>query len=120
MQGLSSPEAYALLKRDGPNAITPPKVTSEWIKFLKALFGGFAILLWVGAILCFIAYIIQRHTSHEYTNDNLYLGIVLVFVVVVSGKFNFYSVRNVTTAKQKWSVLHMTFRYSSIKLTTKR
>ena len=29
------------------------------VKFCKNLFGGFALLLWLGAILCFLAYGIQ-------------------------------------------------------------
>jgi len=64
----------------GPNALTPPPTTPglnnildficfcfylkmthllEWVKFCQNLFGGFALLLWFGAILCFIAYSIQ-------------------------------------------------------------
>ena len=35
---------------------------SEWIKFCQNLFGGFALLLWFGAVLCFIAYGIQVAT----------------------------------------------------------
>ena len=46
-------------ERDGPNALTPPPKTPEWIKFMTCLFGGFALLLWLGAILCFVAYSIQ-------------------------------------------------------------
>ena len=36
-------------------------VTFIWkqVKFCKNLFGGFALLLWLGAILCFLAYSIQ-------------------------------------------------------------
>lgn len=58
-QGLSHAKAKENLERDGPNALTPPKQTPEWVKFCKNLFGGFALLLWIGAILCFIAYGIQ-------------------------------------------------------------
>lgn len=58
-QGLSSVKATELLARDGPNALTPPKQTPEIIKFLKQMVGGFSILLWIGAILCWIAYVIQ-------------------------------------------------------------
>lgn len=61
-QGLSHAKAKENLERDGPNALTPPKQTPEWVKFCKNLFGGFALLLWIGAILCFIAYGIQVST----------------------------------------------------------
>jgi sodium/potassium-transporting ATPase subunit alpha len=81
------------LERDGPNALTPPKQTPEWVKFCKNLFGGFALLLWIGAILCFIAYSIQASTVEEPADDNLYLGIVLSAVVIVTGIFSYYQVR---------------------------
>ena len=73
------------MERDGPNALTPPKTTPEWVKFCKNLFGGFALLLWIGAFLCFIAYSIQASTEEEPSDDNLYLGIVLAAVVIVTG-----------------------------------
>jgi sodium/potassium-transporting ATPase subunit alpha len=92
-QGLSHAKAKENLERDGPNALTPPKQTPEWVKFCKNLFGGFALLLWIGAILCFIAYSIQASTVEEPADDNLYLGIVLSAVVIVTGIFSYYQVR---------------------------
>lgn len=91
-QGLSHAKAKENLERDGPNALTPPKQTPEWVKFCKNLFGGFALLLWIGAILCFIAYSIQASTVEEPADDNLYLGIVLSAVVIVTGIFSYYQV----------------------------
>lgn len=70
-QGLSHAKAKENLERDGPNALTPPKTTPEWVKFCKQLFGGFALLLWIGAILCFIAYSIQASTVEEPADDNV-------------------------------------------------
>nr|AOG19177.1 Na/K-ATPase alpha-subunit [Eurythoe complanata] len=88
--GLSPERARQILERDGPNELSPPKTTPEWVKFCKQLFGGFAILLWIGAILCFIAYSIQASTFEDPPGDNLYLGIVLTAVVVVTGCFSYY------------------------------
>ena len=88
--GLTSAQAKANLERDGPNALTPPPTTPEWVKFLQALFGGFAMLLWLGAVLCFVAYSIQATTMEEPPDDNLYLGIVLTAVVVITGVFSYY------------------------------
>merc|ERR1711962_603445 len=88
--GLTTAQAKANLERDGPNALTPPATTPEWVKFLQALFGGFAMLLWLGAVLCFIAYSIQATTMEQPPDDNLYLGIVLTVVVVVTGIFSYY------------------------------
>ncbi|XP_023711705.1 sodium/potassium-transporting ATPase subunit alpha isoform X1 [Cryptotermes secundus] len=88
--GLTHAKAKENLERDGPNALTPPRQTPEWVKFCKNLFGGFALLLWIGAILCFIAYSILASTVEEPADDNLFLGIVLAAVVIVTGIFSYY------------------------------
>uniref|UniRef100_A0A8D1LMX2 Sodium/potassium-transporting ATPase subunit alpha n=1 Tax=Sus scrofa TaxID=9823 RepID=A0A8D1LMX2_PIG len=89
-QGLTNQRAQDILARDGPNALTPPPTTPEWVKFCRQLFGGFSILLWIGAILCFLAYGIQAAMEDEPSNDNLYLGVVLAAVVIVTGCFSYY------------------------------
>lgn len=83
-KGLTNAEAARRLERDGPNALTPPPTTAAWIKFLAHVCGGFAILLWIGAILCFIVYGLDGSV------ENLTLGIVLAVVVVMTGTFSFY------------------------------
>ncbi|KAG7272207.1 hypothetical protein CRUP_036695 [Coryphaenoides rupestris] len=97
--GLTSARALEILARDGPNALTPPPTTPEWVKFCRQLFGGFSVLLWIGAILCFLAYSIQVATEDEPVNDNgltpgglryLYLGVVLSAVVIITGCFSYY------------------------------
>uniref|UniRef100_A0A8C5WM59 Sodium/potassium-transporting ATPase subunit alpha n=1 Tax=Leptobrachium leishanense TaxID=445787 RepID=A0A8C5WM59_9ANUR len=88
--GLTISKAAEILARDGPNALTPPPTTPEWIKFCRQLFGGFSILLWIGAILCFLAYGIQAGTEDDPAGDNLYLGIVLAAVVIITGCFSYY------------------------------
>nr|AFU25683.1 Na+,K+ ATPase alpha-subunit 1B [Lygaeus kalmii] len=88
--GLTHAKAKELLERDGPNTLTPPKTTPEWVKFCKQLFGGFAILLWVGAALCFIAYFITSNTEEESSDDHMYLGLVLAGVVIITGIFSYY------------------------------
>ena len=70
-QGLTAARAKEILTRDGPNALTPPPTTPEWVKFCKQLFGGFSTLLWIGAILCFLAYGIQAASEEEPANDNV-------------------------------------------------
>jgi len=89
-KGLTSSQAESNFAQYGPNALTPPKTTPEWVKFCKNLFSGFAMLLWIGAILCFIAYTIQATNYEEPPDDNLYLGVVLTAVVVVTGVFSYY------------------------------
>jgi len=88
--GLTSSIVARNQARDGPNALTPPKQTPEWVKFLKQLFGGFAMLLWIGAVLCFFAYGIRSVRDEDPSKDELYLGIVLTAVVIITGCFSYY------------------------------
>ena len=71
-KGLTTAQAKEHLEKDGYNELTPPKTTPEWIKFCKQLFGGFSTLLWIGAILCFIAYTIEASNNANAMKDNLY------------------------------------------------
>merc|ERR1711953_570245 len=88
--GLTDAQALKGLQEHGPNALTPPPTIPEWVKFCQCLFSGFAMLLWFGAILCFLAYGIQASAYEEPPDDNLYLGIVLSAVVTVTGIFSYY------------------------------
>ncbi|XP_007945980.1 sodium/potassium-transporting ATPase subunit alpha-4-like [Orycteropus afer afer] len=89
-KGLTHDQAQKILEQEGPNTLTPPPTIPEWIKFCKQLFGGFSILLWIGSILCFVAYGIQFSFHEEFTKDNLYLGMVLSIVVIITGCFSYY------------------------------
>ena len=62
--GLTTDQAKIGLETHGPNALTPPPKTPEWKKVLKNMFGsGFAMLLTVGSLFCFVAYLIEVHTQ---------------------------------------------------------
>merc|ERR1711892_609013 len=89
-RGLTDTQAKKGLLEHGPNALTPPPTTPEWVKFCQNLFSGFACLLWLGAILCFLAHGIQASAYEEPPDDNLYLGVVLTAVVTVTGVFSYY------------------------------
>jgi len=41
---------------------------------MKHMIGGFATLLWIGAFLCFGAFIIENSREEDPLKDNLYLG----------------------------------------------
>merc|ERR1711913_71843 len=88
--GLTDDQVKKGIAEYGLNQLTPPPTTPEWIKFCQCLFSGFAMLLWVGAILCFLAYGIQASAYEEPPDDNLYLGVVLTAVVTVTGVFSYY------------------------------
>merc|ERR1711970_416545 len=89
-QGLTDTQAAKGLAEHGKNELTPPPTTPEWVKFCQCLFSGFAMLLWLGAFLCFLAYGIQASAYEEPPDDNLYLGVVLSAVVTVTGIFSYY------------------------------
>ncbi|KAJ8921690.1 hypothetical protein NQ315_010600 [Exocentrus adspersus] len=88
--GLTPDQAASVLQKTGPNTLTPSHKVPEYIKFIKTLTHGFSLLLWIGAFLCFTAFIIRKFTTHEIDTDNLILGCVLVVVVVVTGCFMFF------------------------------
>lgn len=82
--GLSTNKVEELREEHGFNVLNPPKEDPEWLKLLKTQTGLFNMLLWFGGILCFISY------SLKADRENLYLGSVLVFVVIVTGIFEYF------------------------------
>lgn len=88
--GLIEQQVLKNQDRFGLNQLTPPPSTSEWVKLSRQLFGGFACLLWVGAIFCEVAFIIDLLHSNNPAYDNLYLGCVLALVVLISGIFAYF------------------------------
>jgi hypothetical protein len=88
--GLNTEAAKFRLERDGPNALTPPKRTPKWVKFLKIMFGGFAALLWGGAALCFLAVVINYGEDSIIDKDNMMIGIALILVNLLTGIFTYY------------------------------
>lgn len=89
VKGLTEEQVLERRVRDGYNELTPPETTPEWIKFCLNLFGGFSTLLWIGSILCFIAYGFEVNTQESPLPDNLYLGSVLAAVVIITGVFQY-------------------------------
>jgi len=85
--GLTSSAAEAQLLKEGKNALTDKESVPWYIVFLEEMTGFFSLLLWFGAILCFIGYAIQEDRAED--QSNLYLGIVLSTVVFVTGVFSY-------------------------------
>ena len=82
--GLTAQQAATSYEKCGPNELTPPETTPEWIKFLIEMSGFFSLLLWGGGVLCFISYGLQEDM------ENLILGLVLCIVVFVTGCFSYF------------------------------
>ena len=83
--GLTSKLAQEKLLSIGPNRLTEKKSLPWYCLFLKTLLGWFSILLWIGSFLCFVAFGL---TPADPTN--LYLGVVLSGVVILTACFTFY------------------------------
>jgi sodium/potassium-transporting ATPase subunit alpha len=84
-KGLTSEQVSAKVAQYGYNELTPPKTTPWYCLFFQHLTGFFSLLLWLAAVLCYIAYGLDQKIP-----ENLYLGIVLTIVVILTGVFSFY------------------------------
>jgi sodium/potassium-transporting ATPase subunit alpha len=85
-KGLTSAQYQANLAKYGPNCLTPPAKMPAWLKFLLQFTNFFALLLLVGGALCFIGYGIDT----EKDPTNLYLGVVLFSVVIITATFSHF------------------------------
>ncbi|KAL4447136.1 hypothetical protein ABPG74_013988 [Tetrahymena malaccensis] len=82
--GLASDQADKLLQEHGENKLTEKEKTPWWVLLLKELTNGFAIMLWIGGILCFITYALNSSDP-----SNLYLGIVIIIVISITAVITF-------------------------------
>ncbi|KDO21245.1 hypothetical protein SPRG_13744 [Saprolegnia parasitica CBS 223.65] len=82
-EGMVTATADERRRIDGLNKLTPPRSTPEIVKVFRELTGFFSLLLWAGGILCIVVYALVGG------EPNLYLGIVLFCVVVITGLFSY-------------------------------
>lgn len=82
------PTEYANQKRKdyGKNILSKKNSMPWYCLFLREMTGYFSQLLWLGSVLCFIAYAIRENKSDV---TNLYLGIALVLIVWINGCFTY-------------------------------
>ncbi|XP_078040366.1 sodium/potassium-transporting ATPase subunit alpha [Augochlora pura] len=106
--GLTEDKARGILDREGLNALSPAKETPEYIKFLKCMFHGFASLLWVCSLLCFILYGISVLTNN--TGDGIDLfGMIIVMVCIISGVFAYIQESKNTKVMESFGKMAPTF-----------
>ncbi|KAE9013146.1 Sodium/potassium-transporting ATPase subunit alpha [Phytophthora fragariae] len=84
VNGMTTHDVHGRQEVEGLNRLTPPKQTPEIVKYIRELTGLFSMLLWVGGALCILIYGLQGDPN------NLYLGIVLFLVVVITGTFSYF------------------------------
>lgn len=99
--GITNGAATQRLREVGPNAPSPPP--SQWFrKTLSYLFGGFAPILLVAAVLVFIAW---KPLSTPPAIANLALAIVLLIVWVIQAAFTFW--QDFSSSKVMASIMGM-------------
>ena len=80
------------IENHGLNRLSPPPVLPEYRKFAKHLFRGFAPLLWLSSMFCFVVLAIKCSTLEANAEENAYIGAALAIVVIISGTFTYYQV----------------------------
>ncbi|CAG9561242.1 unnamed protein product [Danaus chrysippus] len=90
VNGLTSDKARELLEYYGPNMLTPSAHLKWPLLLFKSMCTGFSVLIWLGAVLCLGAYVIEITAKPNPSHDNLYLGCVLIGVDVICGLFSFF------------------------------
>ena len=81
--GLSENFAKELLIKNGPNILKPPE-THLIRKIISYLTGGFCWLLWIGVIICFLAW---KPIGNPPDPTNLGLAILLIIVIFLQAAF---------------------------------
>ena len=81
--GLSDQYAKVLLSKNGPNLLKQAE-THYFRKILGYLLGGFCWLLWVGVIICFLAW---KPIGDPPDPTNLGLAVLLLIVILLQAGF---------------------------------
>ena len=87
--GLNYQQVNANLQLYGPNSVMAALEVPKWVRFLKCLFGGSSLILWLAAFLCFANYSIASGTTNSPPVENIALGIALIVVIILTSMFSF-------------------------------
>ena len=90
--GLTGFEAAARLERDGPNVLPERKGRPVWLQLVGQLVHFFALMLWVAAMLSFVAGMPQ-------------LAVAIAVVIVVNGVFAFVQEHRAQRAAERLNAL---------------
>ncbi|KAL7418441.1 hypothetical protein Q5752_006899 [Cryptotrichosporon argae] len=83
--GLDAEQVERKLSQTGPNEMSPPP-SNHLKKWFFYVFGGFGSILFIAAILCFIAW--KPLGEPDPVASNLALAVILVLVILVQTGFN--------------------------------
>lgn len=98
--GLAEEEAMRRLAEAGFNELTPQPRKPQWLLFLQQLLNMFMVMLWVSGILSIIAYLLDRSVEL-----NLWLGIVLFFIVLATSLMSFWQERKTSKLMDIFSLM---------------
>lgn len=99
--GLTEEKAKQMMASYGMNVIEGRKDNPLLSIFLRNMFGWFPAFLWIGGFLSILVHFIQYSIdTSDFSNENLYLGIIILLVVIFTGLFGFYEeAKNVKVMK---------------------
>ena len=100
---MTSEAVEASRNKFGWNRLRKEKKRKHLFMFLNSLFGGFALLLWTGSAFCFLAYAVHNSPFEHQPKDNLYLGVALIGVAIVTGSFSFYQQKKSSRIMQSFN-----------------
>jgi len=98
--GLNANDHASIKDIWGTNELTAKDVMPWYCQLLEQFGGFFSVLLEVGGILCFAAYAVDPSSP-----ENLYLGVVLWLVVIVTCVFTYMQNANADNMMQKFKEL---------------
>ena len=101
--GMTSEAVEASRNKFGWNRLRKEKKRKHLFMFLDSLFGGFALLLWTGSAFCFLANAVHNSPFEHQPKDNLYLGVALIGVAIVTGSFSFYQQKKSSRIMQSFN-----------------
>ena len=87
--GLNYQQVNANIRLYGPNSVMAALEVPQWVRFLKCIFGGSSLILWLAAFLCFANYSIASGSTNSPPVENIALGIALIAVIIFTGIFSF-------------------------------
>jgi len=83
--GLTTEEAVQRNLEQGDNVLQEKKVTPWYVKLFMEFVTLFAILMWVGAVACFVIYGLVPTDP-----TTLYTGVVLIIVITITALITFF------------------------------
>eukprot|EP01022_Parablepharisma_sp_SALTPOND_P000904 TRINITY_DN105225_c3_g1_i1.p3 TRINITY_DN105225_c3_g1~~TRINITY_DN105225_c3_g1_i1.p3 ORF type:complete len:318 (+),score=39.61 TRINITY_DN105225_c3_g1_i1:309-1262(+) len=97
-QGLAEEKARERLQKYGPNTLKEKTAWPWYIKLLSEMFGLLQNIMWVAAILAFLGYGLSpanpvNVTLKIVTRLQLYLGVTIIIVILITSSFSFYQTR---------------------------